>query len=291
MEFEYLHTEEEIRENIRINGINPDNLDQFTHFLLHFYSRYRRALPWRETRDPYPILVSEVMLQQTPVERVIPKYLNFVSVFPDVPSLAAASVPEVLTAWQGLGYNRRAIALQRLAAQVQDTCSGVLPSRADELVALPGIGPATASAIMVYAHNAPEVFIETNIRQVFLHFFFPGRKKVHDESIKPLVRAALWRECPRDWYNALMDYGVCLKRRVGNLNRQMGNYHQQSSFEGSDRQYRGRILSILLNHPSLEEKELQERLAIPSARLAGLLAALEKEGFLSRRNGRWLLTP
>ncbi len=239
MEFDDIQKEHELRENIRNNGINTDNLTKFTHFLLHFYSRYQRTLPWRETCNPYYILISEIMLQQTPVERVIPKYREFISLFPDFPSLASASVSEVLVAWQGLGYNRRAIALHRLARQVQKTYSGILPSYAEELVALPGIGHATASAIRVYALNAPEVFIETNIRRVFIHFFFPNRKNVHDESIIPLVRATLWRENPRDWYNALMDYGSLLKTRVSNPTggvRDIGNRQvsmgQIDSFEG-----------------------------------------------------------
>ena len=209
------------------------------HSYVFFYQHHRRELPWRTTTDPYRILVSEMMLQQTQVDRVIPKYLNFILLFPDFSTLAGASLKDVLCAWQGLGYNRRAQALHTIAHHVTDTCCGTLPSTVEELTKFPGIGKATASAILVYAHNVPLVFIETNIRRVFIHFFFQDSHNIPDNHIEPLVAATIWKENPRDWYNSLMDYGSLLKNRVPNPNVRSSVYQKQSPFQGSDRQLTG----------------------------------------------------
>jgi len=287
MEFDYIEKEQEIIGNVRSRGINEEVLHQFTAFLLCFYQHHRRDLPWRTTTDPYRILVAEVMLQQTQVDRVIPKYHHFISLFPDFSTLAAASRKEVLCAWQGLGYNRRAQSLHTIAHRVMDTYHGTLPSTVKELTEFPGIGKATASAIVVYAHNVPLVFIETNIRRVFLHFFFQDMHNVPDDRIEALVAGTLSKENPRDWYNSLMDYGSLLKNRVPNPNVRSSVYRKQSPFQGSDRQLRGQILKKLLAGAEMTEESLAKELAVDPARLAQILTAMHREGLITSQSSRW----
>lgn len=287
MEFDYIEKEQELIENIRNQGINEDILHQFTLHFISFYHFYRRELPWRTTTDPYRILVSEMMLQQTQVDRVIPKYLHFVSVFPDISTLAASSQKDVLSAWQGLGYNRRALALHTIAHRVMDTCCGTLPSTVEELAEFPGIGKATASAIVVYAHNVPLVFIETNIRRVFIHFFFRDTQNIPDTRIEPLVAATLWKENPRDWYNSLMDYGSLLKNRVPNPNVRSSVYQKQSPFQGSDRQLRGQILKVLLTGAEMTGEALAKELKADPDRLGRILAAMHHEGLITLHASKW----
>jgi A/G-specific adenine glycosylase len=170
----------------------------FQHFILAFYKEHRRNLPWRNTDNAYRILVSEIMLQQTQVERVAEKYDRFIAAFPDFLSLAKAPLKNVLKAWQGLGYNRRAMSLVKLANIVVTEYGGVLPDNVGELVKLPGIGQATAGCLLAFVFRKPSVFIETNIRRVFIHHFFHDRKGVHDDEIMPLVETTLYKSNPRD---------------------------------------------------------------------------------------------
>lgn len=247
----------------------------------------RHDLPWRKTRDPYRILVSEVMLQQTQVERVRGFYVRFLERFPDFATLAAAPASAVIGAWQGLGYNRRALALQRTAREVVARFGGRLPRRYEDLVALPGIGPYTAGAVRAFAWNEPGVFLETNVRAAYLDRFFPDSERVHDRDLVPLVEATLDREDPRAWYWALMDYGAHLKATKGNATRRSAAYARQSRFAGSDRQLRGRLLRLLADEPRTAED-----LAVldpDPERLARILGDLEREGFLNLRRGRYRL--
>jgi A/G-specific adenine glycosylase len=285
--FDYIEKEQQIIENVRNQGMNEDVLHQFTGVLVFFYQHHRRELPWRATTDPYRILVAEMMLQQTQVDRVIPKYINFVTLFPDFSTLAAASLKDVLCTWQGLGYNRRAQALHTIAHQVMDTYYGTLPSTVEELTKFPGIGKATASAILVYAHNVPLVFIETNIRRVFIHFFFQDSHNIPDDRIEPLVAETIWKENPRDWYNSLMDYGSLLKNRVPNPNLRSSVYQKQSPFQGSDRQLRGQILTKLLTGAEMTEEALAKELQADPARLAQILTAMHREGLITSHASKW----
>jgi A/G-specific adenine glycosylase len=251
--------------------------------LLH-YEQYGRDMIWRNTTDPYQILVSEIMLQQTQVERVTAKFPEFICIFPDFVSLASAPRAKVLAAWQGLGYNRRAIALQECAIRVVKEYNGILPADADILATFPGIGRATAASIAAFAFNIPVVFIETNIRRVFIHFFFTDTDTVSDAEIFPLAEKALYRENPRVWYWALMDLGTALKKTIPNPNRRSVHYARQSPFEGSDRKIRGTILKLLLKHTFLEEAAIISNVAEDSQRVKRMLYALEEEGFITRRN-------
>jgi len=251
------------------------------------YRAHARSMPWRETRDPYRILVSEIMLQQTQVDRVRVKYDEFLAAFPDVAALASAPLDRVLAAWQGLGYNRRAVALHRSARILQREYRGRIPDDTAALVALPGIGAATAASIRAFAFEAPVVFIETNIRRVFIHEFFPGRAAVEDIELLPLVAAALDGRSPREWYYALMDYGAALARQVPNPNRRSRTYTRQSRFEGSDRQLRGAILRTLIGAAALTGAGIARAAGGDSERVLRLLGDLEREGFVQRVGRRF----
>lgn len=221
-----------------------------------FYEKNQRPMPWRSNTRPYYIVVSEIMLQQTQVDRVVPKFLAFVAKYNDFSPLAAAPLADVLTAWQGLGYNRRAKYLHQLAKTVVDDFSGALPSDIAALESLPGIGPATARSIAAFAFNQPVVFIETNIRSVYIHHFFADQTDVTDAQLLPLIEQTLDRENPREWYWALMDYGNYLKKTHPNPSRRSKHHAKQSAFEGSSRQKRGQIIAYLTAHPSATRHEL-----------------------------------
>jgi len=251
------------------------------------YRDHARSMPWRETRDPYRILVSEVMLQQTQVDRVREKYASFLDAFPDLPALAAAPLERVLAAWQGLGYNRRAVALHRMAQILLNEHGGRVPDDTEALAALPGIGPATAASIRAFAFEAPVAFIETNIRRVFIHEFFPGRDRVTDAEIVPLVTAALEPNTPREWYYALMDFGAALARQIPNPNRRSGAYVRQAPFAGSDRQVRGAILRALVGGGALTGAGIVRAAGGDRERVMRLLVALEREGFVQREGRRF----
>ncbi len=204
------------------------------------------------------------MLQQTQVDRVAPKYLEFIARFPDFTALARAPLKELLALWSGLGYNRRALALRESARIILASFGGSLPRTAPELRALPGIGRATAASIAAFAFNAPEVFIETNIRAVYLHIFFCDRSGVADDEILPVAEQALDRKNPRRWYNALMDYGAMLKKSA-NPGRKSAHYRIQSPFKGSRRQLRGMVIRALVERRESSAKGLAMAMGIEAA--------------------------
>ncbi len=265
-------------------------IDLFRNKIYSYYRKNRRDLPWRETVDPYHILVSEIMLQQTQVVRVLNKYSAFIEKFPTIDSLVSASIREIYSKWQGLGYNRRAVALKKCVEIVQHSYNSVIPGSVSELQKLPGIGKATASAISAFAFNEPAVFIETNIRTVFIHCFFPEREQVADNEILPLIAASLDTSDPRNWYYALMDYGVMLKKKYPGLNTKSAHYAKQTPFEGSDRQIRGRILKELVNNQHMTEKELTAGLNADKQRVRNILAQLTGENFIAKKGGRFSMT-
>ena len=201
-----------------------------------------RDLPWRNIDDAYAVLVSEVMLQQTQVARVSGFWPRFMAAFPTVDSLAAAATADVLEMWQGLGYNRRALALKRACEICSVQYGGVLPVDRNALVALPGIGPATAAGVLAFAYDAPGVYIETNVRSVFLHHLFPESDGVSDKMLEPYVRDTCPETGARAWYYALLDYGAYLKSTGKNASRRSAHYARQSRFAGSRREKRSFIL-------------------------------------------------
>jgi len=247
--------------------------------LKSFYKTQKRDLPWRHTNDPYKILVSEVMLQQTQALRVIPKYEAFLKKFPTPQKLAKAKLSDVLKLWSGLGYNRRAKFLHQ-AAKIIAT-DGWTGGK------LPGVGPYTAAAVEAFARNKPTVFIETNIRTVFIHYLFRRRSNilVTDIELLPLIEKALKQSKmqPRDFYAALMDYGSYLKQKGIKLNARSKHYTKQSRFEGSYRQLRGAILRAVLERP-LTFDELIDITGRSSKDLAPIVAVLAKEGLIRLKN-------
>ncbi len=252
----------------------------FQEAIWKFYTNYGRDFAWRNIDDPYRIMVSEIMLQQTQTSRVIKKFEQFVTEFPTFCVLAKTTLRHALSMWQGLGYNRRAKYLLEIAQWVITENNGIFPSRTEELIKLPGIGKATAASICAFAFNKPTVFIETNIRTVFIHFFFKNEEKVHDNDILPLVAQTLDFENSREWYYALMDYGVMLKQRPDVSNRKSAHYHKQSRFIGSDRQIRGRIVQILIKQKSIQLYDLVDLLVQNRARVERIVADLCRDGLV-----------
>lgn len=267
---------------------NNDRMQkEFIETVWDYYHEHGRDLPWRQpepdgTFDPYKIMVSEVMLQQTQVARVIPKYEAFLAQFPSLQSLSAASLADVIKAWSGLGYNRRAKFLWQAAQAI----GAPFPDTREGLSALPGIGMNTAGAILAYAYNQPVVFVETNIRTVYIHHFFADRTDVHDKELLPFIEKTLDREMPREWYWALMDYGVFLKSTVGNMSQNSKHYTKQSTFQGSKRQIRGEVLRQLRDGP-LEVSKLHER--IPDERLTAVLQDLASEKLITQNGSNFYL--
>lgn len=254
----------------------------------NYYNAHGREFSWRNTTDPYRILVSEIMLQQTQVSRVEDTYEAFLRLFPTLDMLSKASLGDVLRAWQGLGYNRRAKMLHQCATEVTEKYGGVLPECRRELEFLPGIGTYTAGAILVFAHGHPEVLIETNIRSVYIHYFFKERTEITDTEIFPLVERTCDRSDPRQWYFALMDHGVHIKRTVGNQNTKSRHYTKQSRFEGSDRQIRGGIVRELARSGCSTERFVR-MFSMDAERIHTQLIALEKEGMIVRAGRTWHL--
>ncbi|MGH7240995.1 MAG: A/G-specific adenine glycosylase [Candidatus Saccharimonadales bacterium] len=258
----------------------------------HYRLNGRHQLPWRVPDadgyfDPYKVLVSELMLQQTQVNRVLPKYQLFLELFPTVETLASTSLAAVLTAWSGLGYNRRAKFLHQAAKTIMQDFAGVLPDNETELVKLPGVGKNTAGAILVYAFNQPVVFVETNIRTVYFYHFFASREVVNDGEVAELVGETLDRGNPRGWYWALMDYGSHLKSAGMKLNTLSKHYVKQSKFEGSKRQIRGQVIRVL----AIQDRtlvELSSLLADP--RLESVLTDLMSDGLITKSGQKYHLS-
>ncbi len=267
----------------------PSEISSFRKKIYGYYRGHGRTLPWRKTRNPYRVLVSEIMLQQTQVERVLEKYAEFTKTFPDFRMLAKAPLKKLLTVWQGLGYNRRALALQTLAHRVVQEHGGKLPSDPATLLALPGIGKYTAGAIAAFAFNKPVVFMDTNIRRVYIHEFFRDRADIHDDEILPFLEQTMDVENPRKWYNALMDYGTMLKKEHANPNRQSAHYTRQSPFENSNRQVRGRILKILVQEAPLSQARIIKKTGMDPERVKKNLAQLLEEGFIKKKGSTYII--
>ena len=287
-------------------------LRAFVEFVAKKGRELYRDLPWRRTYDPYAIWISEVMLQQTQVSRVDGRWQRWLERFPTVDALAAAAPSDVLEEWQGLGYNRRALSVHR-AAQAISEAGGVFPQDLKELVKLPGIGPATAAGIRAFAFNLHGVYLETNVRTVFLHELYPQAEGVPDSELVPLVEltcpasvanaadAAATALTPRSWYYALLDYGAYLKKTIPNPSRRSKSHVKQSRFEGSHRQKRAELLRVLLAHKDEGGAEFEtlhqelcqievnaRRETLDEQVTLGLLEELAKEGFCQKNDEYWL---
>jgi len=269
--------------------VTTSKIKEFQGLVWDYYHGHARVMPWREDPNPYWVIVSEVMLQQTQVSRVVEKFPKFVGRFSSFRELGQASPADVITMWQGLGYNRRALNLQKLAKMVVEEYGGKLPADPAELIKLPGIGPGTAGSIAAFAFDAPVVFIETNIRRVFIHHFFEDREGVDDKELMPLIEGALDREHPREWYYALMDYGTYLAKTVPNPNRRSKHHTRQSKFEGSDRQIRGAILRVLVNQKLPFEALFEHTECSDRERFEKVLRGVVKDGLVEQHKNYYQL--
>ncbi len=262
------------------NQLSEQLLDDFREAVWSYYTLHKRLFAWRNTTNPYHVVVSEIMLQQTQTQRVVEKFDQFIRLFPTFQALAQASLTDVLSCWVGLGYNRRALALYGIAKKVVDDHDGILPDDPAVLEEWKGLGPATASSIVTFAYNKKTIFIETNVRTVFLHAFFQHEDEpVHDKLLIPLVALTVDTHNPREWYYALMDCGVILKKLYPNPSRKSKHHARQSTFEGSDRQLRGALIRLALAQKQFTQEQAQAAFKGDS-RVEGLLAQLAKEGFL-----------
>ncbi len=228
-----------------MHTLTVDQIAQFQKLIYDFYNLNRRDFIWRNNITPYKIVVSEIMLQQTQTARVVPKFEIWLLQFPDFESLAQASNHDVLSAWQGLGYNRRGLAIAKIAQIVMAEYNGQLPNNPATLQTFPAIGPNTAGSICAFAFNNPITFIETNIRTVYTNAFFAGQSEISDKQLLPLIAQTIDLANAREWYYALMDYGVHLKQKLPRINAASKHYTRQSKFIGSKRQVRGAVIKIL----------------------------------------------
>jgi len=266
--------------------LSTQEIHSFQQFIWDFYYTQGRDFAWRNVDDPYHVVVSEIMLQQTQTYRVAPKYEQFIELFPDFSTLAHAPLRYVLSAWQGLGYNRRGMYLQQIAQRVMQEFHGKLPSDPEILQTFPGIGLNTAGSICAFAFNKPVIFIETNIRTVFLHTFFKDVIQVHDKELLPLIASTLDHENPREWYYALMDYGVLLKRLYPNPSRKSKHHITQSKFEGSDRQIRGKIIKVLTEQQCLMYGQLLAYINKEPERVQRIVQQLCADGLIQKEDER-----
>lgn len=270
-------------------AVTKHDFNTFKSLIWDYYNNNRRAFPWRDEISPYRVFISEIMLQQTQAKRVVEKFEAFIKFLPDFQSLAQASFYDVLKLWKGLGYNRRALALQKSAQIIIAEYEGLLPEEPALLQKLPGIGKATAGSISAFAFNRPTIFLETNIRTVFIHFFFNDRLLVLDKEIESLLEKTVNQECARDWYYALMDYGVMLKKSIGNESRKSAHYTKQSKFKGSDREIRGLVLQALLESPSLSKEQLISVVDKEASRLHKVISELCAEGLIEASGDKLII--
>jgi A/G-specific adenine glycosylase len=258
--------------------------DIFINMLWNFYEQYRRSFIWRENITPYHVFISEVMLQQTQVGRVEQKFNTFIKTFPTIQLLATASLHEVLAAWSGLGYNRRGRFLWQAAQTILYEYQGNVPQEPDRLVLLPGIGKNTAGSIVAFAYNKPTIFLETNIRAVLIHYFFAHRDKVDDKELLPLLAELVDQKRPRDFYYAMMDLGVWIKKNYKNPTQKSRSYTKQSPFEGSVRQVRGAILRTILAKKNISQQELFKTLTYEQELFDQAITELTKEKLIVSDN-------
>lgn len=239
-------------------------------------------MPWRTDVQPYYILVSEMMLQQTQVARVIPKFDAFIARFPTIDVLARSSLSDVVELWSGLGYNRRARYLWQAAQMIVDEFEGVFPYQPNMLQRLPGVGVNTAGAIATYAFNRPVYFIETNIRTVYIHHFFSTQNDVDDLAIISRLQATLDQRRPREFYWALMDYGSWLKAAGLHYNSRSRHYKKQAPLEGSVRQMRGMILRCLIDG-DVPRRRIESEFS-HDVRYMPAIEGLMRDGLIEYRN-------
>ncbi len=260
--------------------ISVKDIEVFQEKVLGFYSRHRRAFPWRETTERYAVMVSEIMLQQTQAERVVVKFNAWMDRFPDVDALASSSLRDVLSLWSGLGYNARGERLHRAAGIIVSEYGGVVPGKPDELLRLPGIGMYTSRSIPIFADNCDIATVDTNIRRILL-YELGLEESISVSELYDVADALLPRSRSREWHNALMDYGALYMTSKRSGIRPVG---RQSAYKGSKRWYRGRILSDLLDEPGgMAVEEIRARYGDGPFSIEDILSDMEKDGLVERQ--------
>jgi len=265
----------------------PPSTKAFQTFVLSYFKKHGRDFPWRRTKDPYKILVSEVMLQQTQTERVAKKYAEFLAEFPSWQTLAEAPPAAVVRAWMGLGYYRRAFNLHKAAQAVCNEFGGRPPRTAEALRKLPGVGSYTAAAVATFSFGEVVPMIETNIRSVYLYVFYPGSEGVTDAEIGLKIAETMWSRDSRSWFYALMDLGVELKRCTKGINQRSRHHVKQSRFHGSQREARAAVLKLLVARSGMKGAEILSELSLDAKKVERAIADLETEGLITKgRSGR-----
>lgn len=264
--------------------ISNKTITKFQRKVFTFYENHKRKLPWRTTHDPYKILLSELMLQQTQVNRVITYYRAWIQKWPTIRHLATASRYEVLQAWMGLGYNTRAINLQKAAKRIVTEFEGNIIQAMEHCERIPGVGRYTSQAVLIFATNANRVTVDTNIRRIFIHEFnLP--ENISDKTLWELAERCLPKGRSRDWHNALMDYGALhlTSQKTG-----IKPKTRQPRFEGSDRQLRAHIIRMLLQNDE-PFVNIKKTLSVDTIRLQRILEKLCSEEILSKKNNQYHL--
>lgn len=264
-------------------NLSRKDIKKFQKTVYSYYKDQKRELPWRNTWNPYEILVSEVMLQQTQIVRVLEKYPLFLAKFPNIETLANASKSELLAIWSGLGYNRRALFLHKTAKEIRDQFNCEVPTTVVTLETLPGIGAYTAGAVATFATNKPYIFVETNIRSAVLHEILNDMKNVSDRKILAVLEQMVDTNSPREWYYALMDYGAYIKKTFGNPNNRSKTYTKQSKFEGSKRQLRGLILRLLTDSNLVSLEQIKAEMDFSEEEVIAVIHNMQQEGFIVYR--------
>lgn len=265
--------------------LTPQGIVLFRSYIFSWWKTHVRDLPWRKTKDPYRVLVSEIMLQQTQVSRVVDTYCAFIKQYPTVFDLARASTADILRLWKGMGYNRRAVYLHRLAIEIVTTYKNKFPISEQQLTKLPGVGKYTARALLVFAYKKDVAMVDTNIRKIITHFFYSGklqREKIIQHAADMLVpKGKSW-----EWHQALMDYGTL---ELGNMvEKKQRNKRAGAPFKDTDRYFRGRMMDILRERTILET-ELIQTMALTydksEAFAKKILDSLVADGLAAKSNG------
>ncbi len=266
-----------------MSRITKRRIAQFQKKILSFYAEKKRDLPWRRTTDPYAILLSEIMLQQTQVDRVVAYYKRWLEKWPTIRDLAGASRAEVFREWLGLGYNNRAKNLHEAAKIISEKYKGNVLAALEHYGELPGIGPYTAAAVHIFSANKGLITVDTNIRRILIHEFRLD-EKIADRELREIAGKCLPPGKSRDWHNALMDYGAMFltSRKTG-----IRPKTRQLQFEGSDRQVRSRILRHLLNGKDCSLGELRKIAGCDAKQLRRIVEGMAKDGIIGQRNGNY----
>lgn len=273
---------------------------EFNKTLFLWHKKNYRKMEWRDTHDPYRILVSELMLQQTQVARVKEKYPEFIKKFPTVSKLATAPLGDVLRLWSGLGYNRRAKFLHQCAKQVVSEYGGKFPDTYEELVTLSGVGRSTAGALLAFAFGADTPMIDTNIRRILIRVFFLGRKLPTDSELYDFAVSIIPKGKGREWNYAMLDLGatLCSARNhkeecpLMKLHGNVGDFvykKPQKKFADSGRFYRGKLVKYLSTNDSISFAGAKKLLIPYTGEVSNLLESLVKEGLISKKKAMYSL--